>query len=361
MKRNSSSESRDSSTLWTHKGNKFVIGTLHGDVLEITAQYNPKELSRSASATWTAHPNTSAKQSPSHDTHIWMEYGTTEPRTLTFELLFDGYEEGISVARFVEQLESLTLPKDMSSKFASERRPRACVAVWGSQSLRCVVMSVATKLTMFDSSGEPLRAICTVTVKETDVVQMMKADKDTSDFKSREDQLAAHSNVDPHKTRQRVNDKPVAETRMSSRASSAPAAKPAPASVAKTAPAAQPAPGAKPTTFEPGTSQTPAGNYETGEKSTPTDANQIEGSDPAKPTAFEPGTSKTPAATYETGTARTPASESANEIEGSKSSFTPHDDLDHAGDRKLPSPAPAPTNSQPIVVPKNYKPPTDLE
>jgi len=210
MQRSANFEQRDYGQRWTHKGNKFVIGTLHDRPLEITAQYNPKELARQASATWTPHPNTSAKHSPSADTHLWMEYGTTAPRTLTLELLFDGYEEGISIAKLVEDLESLTMPINMGSSKPSERRPQACVAVWGSQSLRCVVTSVATKLTMFDSSGEPLRAICNVTLQEVDVTAMMKADRNNDDFVSRQEQIKAHNNAERHSTRRHwTNDAPV--------------------------------------------------------------------------------------------------------------------------------------------------------
>jgi len=212
MKRSANFEQRDYGRVWTHKGNKFVIGTLHDRPLEITAQYNPKELSRQASATWTAHPNTSARQSPSSDTHLWMEYGTTAPRTLSLELLFDGYEEGISIAKVVEDLESLTMPINMGSSKPSERRPQACVAVWGSQSLRCVVTSVSTNLTMFDATGEPLRAICSVTLQEVDVTAMMKADRNSDDFVSRQEQIASHNNIDKHVRRRHwTDDKPVVD------------------------------------------------------------------------------------------------------------------------------------------------------
>jgi len=122
-----------------------------------------------------------ARLSKLGENHLWMEYGTTEPRTLTLELLFDGYEEGKPIAEHVENLERLTLPVDMSSKVVSKRRPQLCVAVWGNQSMRCVVTSVATKLTMFATDGSPLRATCTVVLKEVDVIAMMKADGDKSD------------------------------------------------------------------------------------------------------------------------------------------------------------------------------------
>lgn len=169
-------EGRNYSQLWTHRGNKFVIGTIHGEAIEIVAQYNPKELSRSVQAEWIDNPNTSAAQSKTSQNKVWAEYGASKPRTVSLELLFDGYEEGISVAPIVEALESLTMPVDMNSRDASKRRPQLCVAVWGTQQLRCVVESVATKLTMFDISGEPLRATCTIQLKEVDVAAMMQAD-----------------------------------------------------------------------------------------------------------------------------------------------------------------------------------------
>jgi len=175
-KHHNGGEQRDFKSRWTHSGNKFVIGTIHGTPIEIVAQYNPKELARQATATWTPHPNTSAKYATNGESNMWSEYGTTAPRTLTVELLFDGYEEGLPIASVVEDLERLTIPVDMKSRDISKRRPQLCVAVWGKQQMRCVVQSVATKLTMFDAAGAPLRATCTVTLMEVDVVAMLKSD-----------------------------------------------------------------------------------------------------------------------------------------------------------------------------------------
>ena len=208
MQRNRNFEKRDYRELYTPKGNKFVIGTVTGKPLEITAQYNPKELARTANAAWTPHPNTSAKQSKSGDTSSWMEYGTSEPRSLVLELLFDGYEEGISIADKVEQLESLTLPLDRQSNIQENRHPQLCVAVWGSQQLRCVVVSVATKLTMFDASGEPLRATCSVTLKEVDVVAMMKREHaaGASGYDTRVADLQKKSGDETHEKRRHWSD-----------------------------------------------------------------------------------------------------------------------------------------------------------
>jgi hypothetical protein len=247
-KHHDGAEQRDLNQRWTHRGNKFVIGTIHGESIEIIAQYNPKEVARQAAATWAAHPNTSAKYASNGESQMWSEYKTTAPRTMTVELLFDGYEEGISIAPIVEKLERLTIPVDMSSREESNRRPQLCVAVWGAQQLRCVVQSVATKLTMFDGSGEPLRASCTVTLVEVDVVAMMKSDVhgaiDSIAAKTgnRKHHLRNHSNPYPPEDSKPTKVPPPSRSAAPASTSAAPAAKSAPApAAAKPAPAAQPA------------------------------------------------------------------------------------------------------------------------
>ncbi|HEY0251082.1 MAG TPA: hypothetical protein VGC41_06120, partial [Kofleriaceae bacterium] len=169
-------KTNSSGGFFTPPGNKFMIGSVTGPKVDIIAQYNPKELSRQSSTTWNPHQNTSKQQSPEPGGKQGqvVEFGNTAPRTISFELLFDGYEEGLSVAPTVKQLEDLTLPTNMNDPVVENRHPAMCVAVWGSQQMRCVVQSVATKLTMFDKSGEPLRASCTVALLEVDAVEMDK-------------------------------------------------------------------------------------------------------------------------------------------------------------------------------------------
>jgi hypothetical protein len=50
------------------------------------------------------------------------------------------------------------------------------VATWGAtvEKFRCVIESLSTKYTMFSDDGVPLRATCTVKLKEADVVSMAK-------------------------------------------------------------------------------------------------------------------------------------------------------------------------------------------
>ncbi len=336
MQRNSNFEERDYRQLYAPKGNKFVIGTVTGSALEIVAQYNPKELARTATATWTAHPNTSHRQSKSGDNMAWMEYGTSEPRSLTLELLFDGYEEGISIAATVESLESLTLPLDKSSRTLHHRHPQLCVAVWGTQTLRCVVMSVATKLTMFDASGEPLRAVCSVTLKEVDVIAMMDDRAAKQGYDTRLSALHKQSGGESHERRRHwSDDRPIVDANLRAQlhrtdgppSSTEPAWTPPPDKAANPARSAQPAnrtpvDGVEhqddqdladdheiqaqneqdarddaaaeaavptPTATVAGTKGMPGGTYEVGVPSADVDPETIESSDPAGPTEANSG------------------------------------------------------------------------
>jgi contractile injection system tube protein len=165
--------------LWTPPGDKFTIATIDGKAMDIAAQYNPNEMAFQSAATW--NENASSHGGPKASSK-WLEYGSSAARTLTVELLFDGYEEGLPVEGWVAKLESLTQPVDLKTTRAALRRPQLCVAVWGqAKQFRCVVQSVATKLTKFLADGRPVRAVCTVTLKEVDVATMLEHDGELAD------------------------------------------------------------------------------------------------------------------------------------------------------------------------------------
>jgi len=139
----------------------FCIASLDRDGLELWAQYNPKELQYDRAVTWTPHPKDG------------LEYGGTQGRSLTVELFFDGYEDDQSVAPQCDLLETLATVIDPDSYEEADQRPHYCLATWGNFGLpvlRCVVESVSTKYTMFSRGGTPLRATCTVKLKEADVL-----------------------------------------------------------------------------------------------------------------------------------------------------------------------------------------------
>lgn len=150
---------------------RISIASLDDDT-SVTAQYNPKELQVDKSVPWSK-----VNQANNANTQgIHLEFTGAEGREITVELLFDGYETGSSIAGQVAALETLSSVWKPNSKKENERRPHRCVAKWGSTlpAFRCVIESLSTKYTMFSPDGVPLRATCTVKLKEADVVSMAK-------------------------------------------------------------------------------------------------------------------------------------------------------------------------------------------
>jgi hypothetical protein len=159
---------------------KISIKSLDDQTL-VVAQYNPKELQIDKSVPWSKVN----QANQSNERGIHLEFTGAEGRSMTIELLFDGYEDGgkttnvtnESVSDLVGKLERLASVWKPESPKEDERRPHRCVAAWGTalNDFRCVIESLSTKYTMFSSDGVPLRATCTVKLKEADVVSMAKA------------------------------------------------------------------------------------------------------------------------------------------------------------------------------------------
>ncbi len=155
--------------------------------LKVEAQYNPKELQVDQNVPWKkpeAATQADQKKPSKEDANpIALEFTGAEGRTMTVELLFDGYETGekartVDVKAMVGVLEKLASVRDPSSKDEKMRRPHQCMVVWGAEGLPsflCVIESLSTKYTMFSDSGKPLRATCTVKLKEAQAVEKKPA------------------------------------------------------------------------------------------------------------------------------------------------------------------------------------------
>jgi hypothetical protein len=144
------------------------IGSLDEKGLTVHAQYNPKELQIDKSVPW--QKTNQANQSNGQGIHL--EFTGAEGRTMSLELLFDGYEEEKSIAQEVADLNTMASVWRPESDKEEERRPHLCVVAWGDaiKDFRCVIESVSTKYTMFSEAGIPLRATCTLKLKEANVV-----------------------------------------------------------------------------------------------------------------------------------------------------------------------------------------------
>lgn len=154
---------------------KLWIASIDRPELELRAQYNPKELQIDKSIPWSDHRHRdnrtgTQRQDPSQQSDA--EFNCAPTRSMQIELLFDGYEKGESVQPDVEQLEKLSTVEEFTDP-DPERRPHHCVVAWGAleggmRPFRCVIESLSTKYTMWDAKGTPLRATCTVKLKEVE-------------------------------------------------------------------------------------------------------------------------------------------------------------------------------------------------
>jgi hypothetical protein len=156
----------------------------------VIAQFNPKELEIKKTVTWSKPPDTSKGKGKKNEPGIHLEFGGAEPRTMTIELLFDGFETSATdsfyiadVAKEVAKLEKLASVRDTNPKAQEKfRRPHKCVVAWGTtfgdgDGFLCVIDSLTTKYTMFSPDGTPLRATCTVSLKEANFLELAKKGK----------------------------------------------------------------------------------------------------------------------------------------------------------------------------------------
>jgi len=152
---------------------KLWIASTDQPELVIRAQYNPSELQIDKEIQWLDHSERDNRMEPDQrDSSIQddLEFGGVGKRTIQVELLFDGYEKGRSVEPDVVRLELLSTvhhPK----RSPEELRPHHCLVGWGAEPggmrpFPCVIVSLSTKYTMWSTEGRPLRATCTVKLKE---------------------------------------------------------------------------------------------------------------------------------------------------------------------------------------------------
>ncbi|HEX4416373.1 MAG TPA: hypothetical protein VH165_00680 [Kofleriaceae bacterium] len=146
----------------------IYIGSIDKPEITVQAQYNPKELQVDKNVPWSK--KNQANQT--NATGLQLEFTGADGRTMSVELLFDGYEQKASVAGSVDYLNQMASVIQPDSTDENLRRPHLCVCSWGStvDNFRCVIESLSTKYTMFSDAGVPLRATCTVKLKEADVV-----------------------------------------------------------------------------------------------------------------------------------------------------------------------------------------------
>jgi len=159
---------------------KLTIASKDEPGIRVPAQYNPKELQVDQTVPWKkpdAANQTGSEQGSGGKDPIALEFTGAEGRTMTVELLFDGFEQNRSVAGQIAALETLARVREPENPDETKRRPHQCIVSWGGAGLpsfECVIESLSTKYTMFSPEGMPLRATCTVKLKEAHAVDKKK-------------------------------------------------------------------------------------------------------------------------------------------------------------------------------------------
>ena len=153
---------------------KIWIASIDRPEIEVRAQYNPKELQIDKQITWEdpkERDNQRGVRRSDLSIQTDLEFNGVTKRSMQIELLFDGYENGESVEPDVQVLEVLSTVWNPEASNEDERRPHHCLVGWGlaEDAMRpfcCVIEALATKYTMWNANGTPLRAVCTVKLKE---------------------------------------------------------------------------------------------------------------------------------------------------------------------------------------------------
>ncbi len=121
----------------------LIVGSEAG--VNLTAQFNPKELQVDKSVSWTPAQGASTEDPP-------LEFKEPQSRSLSCTLYFDTYETKADVhSQYISKLEKLVTIVD------GVGRPPLVTFTWGSFTFQGVVESLSQKYTMFLSNGTRCR------------------------------------------------------------------------------------------------------------------------------------------------------------------------------------------------------------
>ena len=119
----------------------------------IEALFNPKEYAISKSVPWNPHAS-AGLDAPE------MQFTTGQGESLSLELFFDTYEKQSNVRAHTDALHELALID------SSLHRPPLLVVTWGKLRFQGVVESINHRFTMFLEDGTPVRATCSLNLRE---------------------------------------------------------------------------------------------------------------------------------------------------------------------------------------------------
>jgi hypothetical protein len=137
-----------------------LVGIENG--VRFVAQSQPKEIKVDKPVPW-------KKARSSTGDRPELEFSSAEGRTMSFELTFDTSDTNQDVHdAYVAKLLSLAMVMDPATSAPEEKKrpPRVKVLGIGSITFEGVIESIAVRYTTFTGEGVPVRATCTVKIKE---------------------------------------------------------------------------------------------------------------------------------------------------------------------------------------------------
>jgi Contractile injection system tube protein/LysM domain len=138
---------------------EFTEALSGGDSI-IFFDFNPKELSVTKKANWKSTPSKKDKAPP-------PEYNGPEAASMNLEMFIDASEDDNGdVSKLVDQLIEACTPTSSSEK-NNKPKPPGVKFAWGQKTyLTGYMESVSAKYTLFRKGGRPVRAVCTIALKE---------------------------------------------------------------------------------------------------------------------------------------------------------------------------------------------------
>jgi Contractile injection system tube protein len=147
----------------------------------IEAHYNPKDIDLAYQSNWVDEGSVkSMVRQKDRDVENDIQYTGTNARTMSLELFLDDVEpqeKQKSIDEILHILHVLASPRNEQSDDPKFRRPHLCVVAWGNRKFRpfhCVIETLTVKFTMFSREGHPLRAVCTLKLKEVRAAKVLR-------------------------------------------------------------------------------------------------------------------------------------------------------------------------------------------
>lgn len=146
--------------LFEGQGASGAAGLKGGKGKKIQFQFNPKELQIVKTAKWETKPSKGKTKAPP------PEYIGLQPASMTLEMFLDAYDnDGRDVSKQIQDLVDACNPTT-SSESGAKPQPPGVIFGWDRVYFCGYIESVTAKYTRFTHEGKPIRAVCTIALKE---------------------------------------------------------------------------------------------------------------------------------------------------------------------------------------------------